>query len=127
MKKLSYSLVLLFLFMLFYAPFSGAAKKTVEKAVAGKVTGQVICLYEWKTDKPYQGSKAVCPNAGHDRSLITKKGEIYILEPADDASEEVIKLVRTPDFEKKEVIVEGEIVNVYGPVKLIKVKGFRVK
>ncbi len=127
MKKLFYTFTLLFLFTLFYAPLSGAAKKTVVKTVSGKVTGQVICLYDWKTDKPYQGSKAVCPNANHDRSLITKNGEIYILEPAEDASEEIVKLVRTPAFEKKEITVEGEIVNIYGPVKLVKIKSFTVK
>lgn len=116
-----------FTFFLFLSALSPAASSAAEKAktLVGEVTGQVICMFEWVKDPEYQGSKALCPNANHDRSIVTDKGEIYVLEPADDASKEVIKLVRTRAYERKNVILEGEILE-KGPVKIMKVKKFKV-
>lgn len=119
--KTAYALLLLFLFA--YVPLHAAEKP---KTIEGSVTGQVICIFEWVKDPAYQGSKAVCPNANHDRSLITAKGEIYILEPADDAGPDVVNLVRTPSFEKKKIMVEGEILK-KGGLNIIKVKKFKVE
>lgn len=116
-----YPFFVAFLFlMLFFSPVGAAPVKTVQ----GTVTGQVICTFEWVHDPAYQGSKAVCPNANHDRSLIAKNGVIYALEPADDAGKDVIDMIRTRDYERKNVQVEGEILD-QGPVKIIKVKKFK--
>lgn len=121
------SVALIFLLTLFSVQLQAGGVT----AVSGKVTGQVICLYSWKTDmargEAYQGGHATCPNADHDRSLISEKGKIYILEPADDASKEVIDLVRTDKFERKNVIVEGDVVPIDKNVDLIKVKSFKMK
>lgn len=124
MRLFSAAAVAFFLILSFCSPaFSADAGEA--KTVEGEITGQVICIFEWVKSPPYQGSKAVCPNANHDRSLVTEKGELYVLEPADDAGKEVINLVRTRAYERKNVVLEGEVLE-KGPVKIMKVKKFKV-
>jgi hypothetical protein len=95
-------------------------------AVEGELAGEIICLFDWTTKEEYQGSKATCLNPEHDRAFVTEGGEIYILQPDDKASENVIKSIRTKMLERKKVVVHGEIVE-GGPVRIIKVKSIEVK
>ncbi len=117
------TILVLLLFSAFQARAIAAEKVTT---IEGSVTGQVICYFEWVKDPAYQGSNAVCPNANHDRSLVTKNGEVYILEPDDKAGPDVVKLVRTPSFERKKILVSGEILKKDG-INIIKVKSFKVE
>lgn len=98
-----------------------------EKKVEGKVTGKVVCSVEWKEKaSEYQGTDVVCHDPKHQRMIVTEKGEVYHLEPAEGAGEEVRKLIKSEAYEKKEVTVEGEVEK-KGIMKVIKVKSFKVK
>lgn len=97
------------------------------KRVEGKVSGKVFCSVEWeKKASEYQGTDVVCHDPKHERMIVTEKGEVYHLEPAEGAGKEVKKLIQSEAYEKKNVTIEGEIVK-KGIMKVIKVKGFKVK
>lgn len=74
----------------------------------------------------YQGTEAVCHDSKYERMIVTEKGEVYHLESAEGAGEEVKKLIQSEAYEKMNVTIEGEIVK-KGIMKFIKVKSFKVK
>lgn len=123
--KSLYALALALLFAIASSPLYAAEMARVE-SFEGNLTGKIVCLYEWETDESYVGSGRVCTNPRHNqRSLVTESGDIYLLVPADEADEFVIKALSTEVAERKDVVVEGEIVK--GPVNIVKVRTLKVK
>ncbi len=119
--KSMYILALTILFMMASYPLYVAESAEVKK-IKGEISGEMICLYEWKTNQEYQGSKAVCIHLhSHQRSLVTADGELYILVADDKASTFVVKALTTDLVERENVIVQGEIVK-SEPINIIKVK-----
>lgn len=116
-------LALSLLFAMASSPlYAGERVRTFE----GKIGGEIACLYEWETDQTYQGSSAVCPNPHkHQRALITKDGEVYLLVPHETASEFVVKALGTGMIEREDVVVEGTVVE--GPIRIVKVKTLKVQ
>ncbi len=97
-----------------------------EKKIEGKLSGKVMCLVELAADHEYQGSNSVCVDPKHSRVLLTKEGKIYILEPAHEASKDVVKLIKSNVLEKKHIIVNGEVLK-KGAINIIKVKSIEVR
>jgi hypothetical protein len=124
--KSSYIMVLALLFAMVAFPVYGGSPMGF-KTLEGKLTGEIICLYEWTTDQAYQGSNSVCirPRYGQ-RSLLTEEGEVFIMVADERASNFVVRALSTDVFEKEVVTVQGEVID-SKPIKIVKVRSLKTK
>ncbi len=124
--KSLYIMVLALLFAMVAFPVYGGSPMGF-KTLEGKLTGEIICLYEWTTEQAYQGSHSVCTNPRHgQRSLQTEDGEVFIMVADEDSSNFVVRALSTDIFEKEVVTVQGEVID-SKPIKTVKVRNLTMK
>jgi hypothetical protein len=132
--KILYILALTFLLTLFYVPLNAGvedveygAKPLIQLSeVEGKFIEGLRCVYKWNTKEgEYQGYDSQCINT-NDTALITKKGDLFFLVPADNASAAVVNVCASNSLKGNMVKVQGEILGTKR-IKTIKVTSFTIK
>ncbi len=117
--KIIYVLALASLFTLSSIPLNA-------DIITGNVSKEVVCFYEWETEQPYQGSNAICLTPEDVRTLVSEKGEMYTLEPAEGSNSSLEKFLSSNMLSDKPVVVIGTIVK-DSPVDIIKVERLMVE
>ena len=114
MTKIIYALALASLFTLFSMPLNA-------DIIQGNISKEVVCFYEWETEQAYQGSNAVCLTPEDVRTLVSEKGKMYTLEPAEESYSSLVKLLSSNVLLENLIVVIGTVEK-DSPVDIIKVE-----
>ncbi len=87
----------------------------------GNISKEVLCIYDWETEKKYQSSNAICLTPEDVRTLVLEKGKMYTLEPAEGSNSTLSTMLSSDMLLKKLVVVAGTIKE-DSPVDVIKVE-----
>ncbi len=117
--KIIYVLALASLFTLSSIPLNA-------DIIKGNISSEVVCFYEWETEKAYQGSNALCLTPEDVRTIVSEKGKMYTLEPAEGSNSSLAAFLSSNVLLEKLVAVVGTIEK-DSPVDIIKVEKLMIE
>ncbi len=119
MTKIIYALALASIFTLSSIPLNA-------DIIQGNISKEVVCFYEWETEQAYQGSKSLCLTPEDVRTIVSEKGKMYTLEPAEGSNSSLAAFLSSNVLLKKLVAVVGTIEK-DSPVDSIKVEKLMIE
>ena len=119
MTKIIYILALVSLFTLSSIPLNA-------NIIKGNISKEVVCFYNWVTEQAYRGSNALCLTPEDVRTLVSEKGKMYILKPAEGSNPSLAKFLSSNVLLGKLVAVVGTIEK-GSPVNTIKVERLMIE
>ena len=119
MTKIIFALALASIFTLSSIPLNA-------DIIQGNISKEVVCFYEWETEQAYQGSNALCLTPEDVRTLVSEKGKMYTLEPAEGSNSSLAAFLSSNVLLEKLVAVVGTIEK-DSPVDIIKVEKLMIE